>query len=1297
MFSKQRMRTFSQPSPRRVPAGGAAALVVAVVSVGVALGQPVGGVDVLVNQDPPPLTQNEVALTLNPTRPGNLVMVYNDNPVSGGPGIGVSFSYNTGVTWTDRQLTVPGMSIHFDPMAAADMLGTVYAGCIATDAAGTTSGLYVWSSNDGGNTWAGPVQVSFDQPPTQTLNDRGHLIVDTHPTSPFFNYVYVTWIRDIGTTPNSDLWFSSSPPGGTNFTPRTRINDPTGGCTQGSCMGHAPHLAAAADGTLYATWTEYDVLQPSQTTCKLWFDVSYDGGVTWGPDQWIHQRTFITVPKQFSDSFPGSPGVKGDTAPCIAVHPTNPREIYIVWPEDPDGPGVGDEGDIYCISSYDGGVIWGPPILVGPGPICTGHDFAPWVDVKPNGLVDVAWYHGGFADEQPILWCVAMLQSADQGNTWTGPGMVSDTLLPAPFDPWMFQRWLGEYLALVVDRSWWTYYGQPWAYLGFTTSAADQYGDIYYDNVNNPTFSDCDSNGIPDFADLAMGTHIDLNGNGVPDLCEAWLAEFSLDIGSDSELSDPFRDGDEGFDPGDIYWWGGPRVICPGGRDGFLDDVLLYGFDPWPDPPDPAYTTAVPVGNGSPWYYDYLDVDGHDQLDISLYGGPPFPLPAATACAYPPEYLMISFDDDMALGWPQFDVPVSVPSPAGVSSYGTTGGRDEVLGVTVAVQPTPPPYPIANQYPIADEFTVHQNLAPNPDQGDPEDDDVDSLDIHEGLSPCTEWYFTVDHEAHIGLDPGDIYQVLLGGGPVAVIDDVIDLGISDETDIDAFEFTLLAMPDDPTVPMFAMIYSVDDDDPLTPGDESGGLNPNQLYVSWMTGYSMDFSDPLDDDIDALTIWIESLELGACCYFVPAVGYYRCVVTDSLSCLMQYQGTWQGPGTDCTDADLNGIADVCDLLGACCYSSNPLLCGITTEQYCLTGLNGLWQGAGTDCTWCDDCNSNNIPDHQDLANCDGSPWCDDCNTNGVLDVCDIAAGTSPDCNTNGMPDECEAGVGDVTMAGGFIGKIFELDPPYPLGSGSTNPETMRNGDYPPVGSMDYWRQYDTFHNGDQGNEDWMGYEFTYAREFHSLTFQEGMHFVDGGWFDTLQVQVRVNGLWTNVANLSSNPNYPGNNGVNFETFILTFDPLSGDAIRIYGDPGGSANFIGFGEYRVQATYHPTFDCNSNGVLDECDIAAGTSADCNTNGVPDECDIAAGTSADTNSNGVPDECETCPGDANCDGQINWRDIDYFVAAQNDNYAAWAAMFLPGSPTCPFANNDANADGTANWRDIDPFVALMNTTCP
>ncbi len=71
--------------------------------------------------------------------------------------------------------------------------------------------------------------------------------------------------------------------------------------------------------------------------------------------------------------------------------------------------------------------------------------------------------------------------------------------------------------------------------------------------------------------------------------------------------------------------------------------------------------------------------------------------------------------------------------------------------------------------------------------------------------------------------------------------------------------------------------------------------------------------------------------------------------------------------------------------------------------------------------------------------------------------------------------------------------------------------------------------------------------------------------------------------------------------------------------------------------------------------------------------------------------------CPGDTDCDGLVNWRDIDYLVAGMNDNRSAWVALFAPGTPGCPFANLDTSGDGAVNWRDIDPFIALMNTTCP
>ena len=106
-------------------------------------------------------------------------------------------------------------------------------------------------------------------------------------------------------------------------------------------------------------------------------------------------------------------------------------------------------------------------------------------------------------------------------------------------------------------------------------------------------------------------------------------------------------------------------------------------------------------------------------------------------------------------------------------------------------------------------------------------------------------------------------------------------------------------------------------------------------------------------------------------------------------------------------------------------------------------------------------------------------------------------------------------------------------------------------------------------------------------------------------------------------------------------------------------------------------------------------------CGTIGQPDAgWTLAGGAYSLTGGFWVGGETSTppvCRGDSNCDGVVSWRDIDYFVAAMNDNVFAWEEMFKPYPPTCLFASNDVNKDGTVSWRDIDPLVAVMNTICP
>jgi hypothetical protein len=114
-----------------------------------------------------------------------------------------------------------------------------------------------------------------------------------------------------------------------------------------------------------------------------------------------------------------------------------------------------------------------------------------------------------------------------------------------------------------------------------------------------------------------------------------------------------------------------------------------------------------------------------------------------------------------------------------------------------------------------------------------------------------------------------------------------------------------------------------------------------------------------------------------------------------------------------------------------------------------------------------------------------------------------------------------------------------------------------------------------------------------------------------------------------------------------------------------------------------------DCNDNERPDECDIESGDSIDCNGNNLPDECDVASGYSDDWNDNLIPDECELLPGDMNCDGEVNLKDINPFVLA----------LSAPGTYEtvfgyCLILNGDFNGDGYATVLDINPFVIALST---
>jgi hypothetical protein len=60
----------------------------------------------------------------------------------------------------------------------------------------------------------------------------------------------------------------------------------------------------------------------------------------------------------------------------------------------------------------------------------------------------------------------------------------------------------------------------------------------------------------------------------------------------------------------------------------------------------------------------------------------------------------------------------------------------------------------------------------------------------------------------------------------------------------------------------------------------------------------------------------------------------------------------------------------------------------------------------------------------------------------------------------------------------------------------------------------------------------------------------------------------------------------------------------------------------------------------------------------------------------------------GDLNCDGTVDFGDINPFVLALSN-----PAQYVIEFPECPIRTADINADGTNNFGDINPFVALLS----
>jgi hypothetical protein len=325
-----------------------------------------------------------------------------------------------------------------------------------------------------------------------------------------------------------------------------------------------------------------------------------------------------------------------------------------------------------------------------------------------------------------------------------------------------------------------------------------------------------------------------------------------------------------------------------------------------------------------------------------------------------------------------------------------------------------------------------------------------------------------------------------------------------------------------------------------------------------------------------------------------------------------------------DDDSDGIVDSID---NCVLIANPI------QEDCNGNGNGDACELAADSSL--DCNVNGT-----LDSCDISAGASDCDADGVLDSCELASGAG-DCNVNGIPDSCDIAayrLEDCNSNG--IGDSCEKQLHLDLSSGIQAPLGFG---FPKVWTLEkVVPAVDTVYVQLTAKGD-----LSSMLEYVQVDFPQSSYSAFNDPWETVQDCVVTS--------------------VDFFIPLELFnDSIAPDgSMRITLTPSAAVDrlFCGGDTWiEVSVTYigAASSDCNANGVLDSCEIAAGTQADSDGNGIPDEC---------------VDPILPCPADFDGNGLVNGADL--------------GALLSDWGGTNPYY--DVNRDGLINGADLGELLAL------
>lgn len=356
-------------------------------------------IDLITPPDAKP--QNELTCVIK----GNKIAAgWNDYRGSTNVTVGMSYSADSGKTWSNNQLPANGLWYpeQGDPVLSWGKGDTLYFAFITFNRQTWTGDIGLLISPNGGMTW------------TYSLNVTNDSYFDDKPwISAYNDTILLTYAGGAG----FDVYFRKSTNGGLSFSSPVLIN--TSG--NGSMPKKGPN------GEIYVMWG-LDYPQNSQYDEGIWIRKSIDGGNTFLPK--VHVADLYVNSSLLPWRCYAIPSMDIDR---------NTGYIYIVY-QSTDASGT--NWDIYITKSTNGGASFSTPVRV--NDVTQGHQFFPWISCDESGKIHVIWYDtrtGGYNLDVYYAYSDNYAQSFSQSikvNDYTKPPV--------------WQTFIGDYNAIDVKN-----------------------------------------------------------------------------------------------------------------------------------------------------------------------------------------------------------------------------------------------------------------------------------------------------------------------------------------------------------------------------------------------------------------------------------------------------------------------------------------------------------------------------------------------------------------------------------------------------------------------------------------------------------------------------------------------------------------------------------------------------------------------------------------------------------------------------------------------------------------------------